>query len=83
MKRKITRTPVDYGKFLIKIRLEEEETTNLTALGSNPRQSMIDLLNVIIHDPSQVEHGEFKPSKIELFNEDGKWVLISTVTEVV
>ena len=83
MKRKVTREQIDYGKFLVKIRLEEDEVTALSALSSNPRQSLIDLLGIVIHDPSNVEYNGFKPSKIELFNNDGMWILVSTVTETI
>lgn len=83
MKRKVTREMIDYGKFLVKIKLEEDEVTALSALSANPRQSLIDLLGAIINNPANVEYNGFKPFKIELLNNDGKWILISSITETI
>jgi len=82
MKKKITKETIDYGTTLMKIRIEEDEVTSLSELSNNSRQSLIDLLNIVVHDPSSIEYGQTKTSKIEIINESGKWILISTLTIV-
>jgi hypothetical protein len=82
MKKKITTEPIDYGHKLVKITISEDEITSLSELSNNPRQSLVDLLNVIINNPSLIEDGVFKPDKIELINENGKWMMISTINEL-
>jgi len=81
MKRKVTREPIDYGTWLVKIKIEEEEVTSISALSGNSRQSLNDLLGVIINSPSSVEYNGFKPFKIEIINEGTKWVLTSWINE--
>ena len=81
MKKDFKRTPIDYDKWLVTITLSEDENTYLTALGSNPRQSLVDLLNVVIQNPGIIEYNDFKPFKIELTNDNGKWILKSMINE--